>query len=100
MKIGKVYLVGAGPGDPGILTVRGLELLRAADVVVYDQLVGSAILAEAAGAIKIYVGKQAGKHYIDSGGSCCVLVEYGRPGHDGVRRQGRRARGCGVRGGG
>ena len=39
MKQGKVYLVGAGPGDPGLMTVKGLEYLRRANVIVYDRLV-------------------------------------------------------------
>jgi siroheme synthase len=65
MTIGKVYLVGAGPGDPGLLTVRGLELLRNAPVIVYDQLVNPALLNEAGSqTIKIFVGKRAGRHCI------------------------------------
>ena len=60
MKKGKVYLVGAGPGDPGLLTVKGLECLRHADVVIYDRLVDTRILREASPrAEKIYVGKAA-----------------------------------------
>ena len=47
MTKGKVYLVGAGPGDPGLITVKGLETLREADVVVYDRLVNESLLAEA-----------------------------------------------------
>ena len=45
MKTGSVILVGAGPGDPGLLTRKGLEVLRRAEVVVYDRLVGSEILS-------------------------------------------------------
>lgn len=47
MRLGKIYLVGAGPGDPGLLTVRGLELLRSIPVIAYDQLVNPALLQEA-----------------------------------------------------
>ena len=57
-----VYLVGAGPGDVGLLTLRACKLLRAADVVIYDRLADDAILNFCAGAKKIYVGKSAGKH--------------------------------------
>jgi len=60
---GKVYLIGAGPGDPGLITVKGLERLRGADVVVYDYLASPRLLAQARpGARLIYVGKQAGRH--------------------------------------
>jgi uroporphyrin-III C-methyltransferase len=59
---GTVYLVGAGPGDPELITVRGLRLLRAADVVIYDRLVSKGLLAEAkAGAELIHAGKKPGR---------------------------------------
>lgn len=60
---GKVYLVGAGPGDPGLITVRGLTLLRQAEVLIYDRLVHPDLVAEApADAVRIYVGKESGRH--------------------------------------
>ena len=65
MAPGKVYLVGAGPGDPKLLTVKAVELLKRADIVIYDRLVGEAILTLAKEkAEKIYVGKRTGKHEV------------------------------------
>lgn len=60
---GRVYLVGAGPGDPGLMTVRGMDCLRRADVVVYDRLVNTELLAEArVDAELINAGKSPGRH--------------------------------------
>ncbi|MFA6449495.1 MAG: SAM-dependent methyltransferase, partial [bacterium] len=66
---GKVILVGAGPGDPGLITVRGLEALKKADVLIYDYL-ANPLLVEAApsGAEKIYVGKKGGAHTLEQDG--------------------------------
>jgi uroporphyrinogen III methyltransferase/synthase len=63
MKYGIVYLVGAGPGDPGLLTLKGKRCIEKADVIVYDHLVNDKLLEfSKGGAEKIYVGKIAGKH--------------------------------------
>ena len=60
---GKVFLVGAGPGDAGLITVKGRDLLSQAEVVVYDYLASKRLLAVVpARAELIYVGKQAGEH--------------------------------------
>jgi len=62
-KKGKVYIIGAGPGDPGLITLRGAECIREADVIVYDHLVNPEILRHAQEkAIRIYAGKQGGDH--------------------------------------
>ena len=89
MRLGKVYLVGAGPGDPGLLTVRGLELLRLAQVIVYDQLVNPVLLEEAPSeAIRIYVGKEAGHHCIAQTEINQALIDHARQGYDVVRFKG------------
>ena len=63
MKKGKVYLVGAGPGDPGLITVKGLECIKRADVIIYDYLSSAAFLKYAADDTElIYVGKKEGQH--------------------------------------
>jgi uroporphyrin-III C-methyltransferase len=89
MKTGKVYLVGAGPGDPGLLTVRGLQLLQNAEVVVYDQLVNPVLLEEVTPeAIRIYAGKQAGRHCIAQDEINRILIDHARLGYQIVRLKG------------
>jgi len=89
MTVGKVYLVGAGPGDPGLLTVRGLELLRSAQVIVYDQLVNPLLLHESQPSTnKIFVGKRAGEHCIAQEEINDVLIDYARLGYEVVRLKG------------
>ncbi len=62
---GKVYLLGGGPGDPELLTIKGLEILRMADVVLYDNLSSNKLLQHCSkDCEKIYVGKKAGKHIL------------------------------------
>jgi len=58
-----VYLIGAGPGDPELITLKAVNALKEADVVLYDKLANDEILKYAKDAELIYVGKQAGKHY-------------------------------------
>ena len=58
---GEVWLVGAGPGDAGLLTLHAVEALKAADVVVHDALVSADVLAYAAGAELVLLGKRGGK---------------------------------------
>lgn len=73
---GTVHLVGAGPGDPGLLTVRGRALLARADAVAYDALVNPALLAAArADAERVFVGKQAGRHSLPQEEINRILVD-------------------------
>jgi uroporphyrinogen III methyltransferase/synthase len=84
-----VYLVGAGPGDPGLLTVRGAEVLAAADVVVYDRLSVASLLDLApVGAERINVGKAPGRVVMGQAEIDALLVERGRAGQQVVRLKG------------
>lgn len=89
MRVGRVYLVGAGPGDPGLLTVRGLELLRTADVVIYDRLVNPRLLDEAPPeAICIFAGKLTGTHSVPQEQINALLIAHARRGRRVVRLKG------------
>lgn len=86
---GKVYLVGAGPGDAELLTVKAARLIAEARVVVYDHLVGSDIVAMVNPAARmIYAGKEAANHALPQGQINELLVELALGGHDVVRLKG------------
>ena len=88
-KSGTIYLVGAGPGDPDLLTLRAARLLERADIIVHDGLVDPAILALAkADAELISVAKQRSKHTLPQEGINELLVRIARSGHDVVRLKG------------
>jgi uroporphyrin-III C-methyltransferase/precorrin-2 dehydrogenase/sirohydrochlorin ferrochelatase len=86
---GSVALVGAGPGDPGLLTLRGLRLLNEADVILHDHLVSAEVLALARrDAELIDVGKQAGAHRNTQEDIHALLLEHARAGRRVVRLKG------------
>ena len=86
---GKVYLVGAGPGDPGLLTLRGREVLGLAEVVVYDALISQRLLDYAPPAAeRIYVGKRAAAHTLSQDGINHLLIERAQAGKTVVRLKG------------
>ena len=86
---GKVYLVGGGPGDPDLITVKGLKLLRRADVVLYDRLVASELLNEAPDTAElILVGKTPGKHSLVQAEIDRLMVEKAQTAEVVVRLKG------------
>ena len=82
---GTVYLVGAGPGDPELLTLRAVRLLASADVVLHDDLVPAPVLAHASGALLINVGKRCGRKNITQEEIHARLVNYATRGFAVVR---------------
>ena len=87
--VGRVALVGAGPGDPELITLKGARLLREADVVIYDNLVGDGILDLASPtAERIFVGKMAGNHTLPQDDICQLLVDKALAGKFVVRLKG------------
>jgi uroporphyrinogen III methyltransferase/synthase len=84
-----VYLVGAGPGAPGLITVRGLNAVRQATVIIYDRLVHPALIGEAPPtAHRIYVGKESGIHCVAQARINQLLVKYATQGERVVRLKG------------
>jgi uroporphyrin-III C-methyltransferase len=90
MAYGKVYLVGAGPGDPKLLTVKAVELLKTADVVIYDRLgVGEEVLSIVpAKTEKIFVGKRTGLHEIPQDQITNIIIQKAKQGGKIVRLKG------------
>ncbi|HET6457246.1 MAG TPA: uroporphyrinogen-III C-methyltransferase, partial [Armatimonadota bacterium] len=86
---GKVYLIGAGPGDPGLLTIKGLECICRADVIVYDRLVHPALLAHARPDVElIYVGKASSAHTMKQDDINRLLVDKAKEGKTVARLKG------------
>lgn len=84
-RTGKVILVGAGPGDPDLLTIRAARALEAADVLFYDALVDPRVLALATRAAKFSVGKRAGAHSVAQEAINGIMVRTARAGRNVVR---------------
>ena len=89
LEAGKVWLVGAGPGDPDLLTVKAARLIAQADAIIYDHLVGEGVMALARPDARcVYVGKQAAKHTLSQEAINQLLVDLANAGHAVIRLKG------------
>lgn len=89
MEYGKVYIVGAGPGDPDLITIKGLKRLQSAEVVVYDRLINNDLLSCCNPACEmIFVGKESGHHPIEQDRIIEILIEKAKLGFNVVRLKG------------
>lgn len=88
-KMGEAYLIGAGPGDPELMTLRGLRLLQQADVILYDRLVADAMLRMGrSDAEYIYVGKKQSDHHVPQEGINDLIVRHAKAGKRVARLKG------------
>ncbi len=78
LAVGKVYIVGAGPGDPELITKKAIDVLKKADVVIYDHLIPVELLDIARDAQKIYVGKEAGRHTLSQDEINVLMLKFAR----------------------
>ena len=86
---GRVYLVGAGPGDPDLITLKGLRCIRKADVLVYDRLISLSLLDEAPIQVeRVFVGKEPGCHSMKQEEINALLIKHARQGRLVVRLKG------------
>jgi uroporphyrin-III C-methyltransferase len=89
LESGKVYIVGAGPGDPELITLKALKKLKEADVVVYDRLINDDLLSYCKiECEKIFVGKESGYHSVEQENIINILINKSRLGFDVVRLKG------------
>ena len=89
MELGKVYITGAGPGDPELITLKALNKLKHADVVVYDRLINNDLLSYCKdGCEKIFVGKESGYHPIEQEKIIEILINKSKLGFTVVRLKG------------
>ncbi|MEG0370889.1 MAG: uroporphyrinogen-III C-methyltransferase, partial [Clostridium sp.] len=89
MKCGHVWLVGAGPGDAGLLTLKGLDVINKADVVVYDKLVGHGVMSLIPKTCElIYVGKSSGNHLVPQEEINQIILDNALKGKNVVRLKG------------